>query len=239
MAKLIQDIWHGDSTELCQRFKPERVNCIITDPPFGVDNLSKQAVTNTGKEYARKIANDESPELAIKIFKDVMSVLLTKTSQEADCYVFTSDAVLTEWRLMTREFMPEFGFRPKGMIVWEKSGPGMGDLNNPWGLSSEFILYFQKGKRERTISRRSNVVHFEQVHSSKIIHPHEKPQALLELLIKTSTKEYDFIVDPFGGSGSLAVAARSINRSCIAIEMDDNNYKLAKGRLDSKEDSFF
>lgn len=225
--------------ELCQKFKPGRVNCVIVDPPYGVSNLSKQAVTNTGKEYARRIANDDSPELAIKIFKEVMSILLSKTSDEADCYIFTSDPVLAAWRVMTEEFMPEFGFRPKGMLVWEKSGPGMGDLNNPWGLSSEFILYFQKGKRDRTTKRRSNVIHIEQVHSSKMIHPHEKPQALLELLIKTSTKEGDFIVDPFGGSGSLAVAARSTNRSCIAIEMDDNNYKLAKDRFESKEDSFF
>lgn len=30
----IHQIWHGDSIELCQKFKPNSVDCIITDPPF-------------------------------------------------------------------------------------------------------------------------------------------------------------------------------------------------------------
>lgn len=34
MTKLIHDIWHGDSIELCEKFKPGRVDCVITDPPF-------------------------------------------------------------------------------------------------------------------------------------------------------------------------------------------------------------
>ena len=66
---LYHQIWHGDSIELCEKFKPGRVNCIITDPPFGVDNLSNSSITEAGKKYARKIANDESPEIAIDVFQ--------------------------------------------------------------------------------------------------------------------------------------------------------------------------
>ncbi len=197
------------------------------------------AVTEGGKKYARKIANDESPEVAIQTFQNVMAALLPKTSEDCDMYVFTSYQVLRDWLVMTDVFLDQFGFKRKAVLVWEKDGPGMGDLNNPWGMGCEFILYFQKGRREKQAKRRNNVIHVSQLRPGDLIHPHEKPEPLLELLIKASTSEGEFIVDPFGGSGSLARAARNCNRSAISIELDEENYKLAKNKLDTKEDSMF
>lgn len=237
--KLIHQIWQGDSEHLSQKFKTGRVNCIITDPPFGVDNQSNMAVTESGKKYARKIANDESPEVAIKTFKNVMSVLLPRTSEDADCYVFTSYQVLSDWLVMTDDFMPEFGFNRKAVLIWEKDGPGMGDLNCPWGMGCEFILFFQKGKREKQSKRRNNVLHVPQLRPNQLIHPHEKPLTLLEILIKASTNKGDFIVDPFGGSGSTVRAARNCDRSAVAIEYDELNANLATEKLNSAEGSIF
>lgn len=232
---LIHQIWHGDSAELSQKFKEGRVHCIITDPPFGVDNLSNMATTEDGKKYARKIANDESPEIAIKTFKSVMDSLLPKTADDCDLYVFTSYQVLSEWLVMLDEFLPNHGFTRKAVLVWEKDGPGMGDLNCPWGMGSEFIMFFQKGRREKTGTRRNSVIHIPQLRPNELIHPHEKPTALLEMLIKTSTREGEFIVDPFGGSGSLVRAAQRAGRSAVAIEYDEMNYNLAKKKLEEGE----
>lgn len=237
MVQLVHDIWHGDSIDLCKRFQAKkRVSCVITDPPFGVDNLSNMATTEEGKKYARKIANDESPEQAIKTFKAVMESLLPGTKDDADAYVFTSYQVLSDWLVMTDDFMPQFGFKRKAVLVWEKDGPGMGDLECPWGMGSEFILFFQKGRRPKSTKRRNSVLHVPQLRPNQLIHPHEKPEALLELLIKASTKEGDFIVDPFGGSGSLVRAAKACGRSAVAVEYDKQNYDLAKAKLDSKEE---
>ncbi|HEY6022111.1 MAG TPA: site-specific DNA-methyltransferase [Candidatus Paceibacterota bacterium] len=230
-----QDIWLGNSIELCERFKEGRVQCIITDPPFGIDNLSNMAVTQSGKEHARKIEGDESPEKAIATFKAVMRVLLTKTAPECDMYVFTSYQVLADWIVMTREFLPHYGFEPKATLVWEKDGPGMGDTNCPWGQGCEFILFFQKGPREKTGTRRNNVIHVPQLRPEQLIHPHEKPVQLLELFIKQSTIAGDFIVDPFGGSGSLVRAAQRTDRSAIAIELNEINYKKAKHKFETGE----
>lgn len=232
----IHQIWHGDSRELCERFN--FVDCIITDPPFGVDNQSNMAVTQAGAKMARKIANDESPEIAIRTFKEVMSVLLPKTVEHCDAYVFTSYQVLSDWMVMTDEFMPKFGFKRKAVLVWEKDGPGMGDTNCPWGMGSEFILFFQKGRREKTAQRRNNVLHAPQLRPEDLIHPHEKPDGLLEHLIKASTNRGDFLVDPFGGSGSLVRAARGCGRNAVAIEYDKMNYDLALAALEEKGSGF-
>ncbi len=236
---LFQQIWNGDSIEMCAKFKPESVDCIITDPPFGVDNLSNMAVTQSGKQYARKIANDESPEQAMLVFRKVMDILLRKASAECDAYVFTSYQVLSDWLLFTGSIFKPFGFERKAVLVWEKDGPGMGDLNSPWGMGCEFILYFQKGRREKQSKRRNNVLHVPQLRPSELIHPHEKPEGLLELLIKASTTERDFVVDPFGGSGSLARAARNTSRSAVAIELEQENYELALNKFNTQESAMF
>jgi DNA modification methylase len=220
---LYHQIWHGDSIELCQRFKPGRVNCIITDPPFGVDN---QSITPEGKKHARKIANDETLEQAFNTFSAVMAVLLPKTATDTDLYVFTNGEVLAEWIIFLEELGKLYGFQRKGILVWEKDGPGMGDLDS-WGQGHEFILFFKKGARQLSGQRRNGVLHVPQVRPADLIHPHEKPEALYEIFIKASTSKGEFLVDPFGGSGVLARAARNTERSGVSIELEENNYNLA------------
>lgn len=233
----VHQIWHGDSIELGLRFKPGRVQCMITDPPFGVDNQSNMAVTQQGKEYARKIANDESPEVAMRVFSSVMGSMLPAMAAESDIYVFTAHQVLEEWLTFTRELFAPHGYERKAILVWEKDGPGMGDLKS-WGMGCEFILYYKRGGREATDKRRNNVLHVPQLRPNQLIHPHEKPPALLELLIKHSTNPGDFLVDPFGGSGSLVRAARNVGRNAVSIELDETNYTLAKRKLEEGESGF-
>lgn len=232
----VHQIWQGESAELCGRFK--WVDCIITDPPFGVDNQSNMAVTDHGKAHATKIENDETPEQAIKTFKNVMSVLLPKLRNPGDCYVFTSHQVIKEWLVMTDEFMPRFGLERKAILFWEKEGPAMGDLEVPWGMGMEFILFFQKGRRQKTGTRRNSVIRGPQIRPDKLIHPHEKPGWLLELLMKQSTVPGDFLVDPFGGSGSLAYWARNIKRNAVCIELNKDRAEVAKKRLESMPTGF-
>ena len=234
----IHQIWHGDSIELCQKFKPGSVDCIITDPPFGVDNLSNMAVTEGGKKYATKIANDESPEVAIRVFKEVMGALLPKTKDDCDLYVFTAYQVLSDWLVMLDDFCGEYGFVRKAVLVWEKDGPGMGDLES-WGQGHEFIIFLKKGRAPRNAKRRNGVLHIPQLRPNQLIHPHEKPTSLLELFIKTSTKEGAFLVDPFGGSGSLVRAARNCNRNAVAIELDEERYHRAAKKLEEEANDLF
>lgn len=228
--KQINDIWHGDSIELCKRFQAKRmVNCVITDPPFGVDNQSNMAVTAGGKKMARKIANDESPEVAIKVFNEVMDSLLPATTDEADLYIFTAGQVLKEW-LDVADKLSRHGFTRKGVLIWQKDGPGMGDLGS-WGQGHEYILFLKKGSRTMTDARRSGVIHVPQVRPDKLIHPHEKPLPLLELFIKHSTNRGDFVVDPFSGSGSTGRACKRLGRSSIGIEYDKFNFETSHAAL--------
>ncbi len=236
MIKVKQDVWHGDSRDLCQKLKPNTVTAVITDPPFGVNNQSNSAVTAEGKLNARKIANDETPEQAIEVFDGVMDALLPKTKDKSDLYIFTAHQVLKEW-LEVADRLSRHGFTRSAILVWQKDGPGMGNLDS-WGMSHEFIIFLKKGNRPRSDKRRSGVIHIPQVRPDKLIHPHEKPEALYELLLHHSTSQGDFAVDPFGGSGVLARACRNTNRSGLSMEYDKMNFERAHTALHGKETLF-
>jgi len=197
------------------------------------------AVTQEGKAHARKIANDETPERAIAVFQAVMGSLLPRTADNCDAYIFTSYQVIKEWLNMLDLLMGPQGFSRKGILIWEKDGPGMGDLDFPYGMGVEFILAYRKGKREKSSKRRNAVLHYPQIRPDKLIHPHEKPLPLLEDLLKSSTDKHDFVVDPFGGSSSLARACRRVDRSAVTIELDSHNVQLARKAYDEGEGAGF
>lgn len=63
-------------------------------------------------------------------------------------------------------------------------------------------------------------------------HPTQKPEKLLAKLILASSNEGDLVLDPFGGSGSTAVAAKKLNRRFITVEKSKDYCALAVARLD-------
>lgn len=65
----------------------------------------------------------------------------------------------------------------------------------------------------------------------EVVHPTQKPVALLEYLIKTYTNECETVLDNCMGSGSTGVACLNTNRNFIGIELDENYFKIAKERL--------
>ena len=66
-------------------------------------------------------------------------------------------------------------------------------------------------------------------------HPTQKPEKLLAKLILASSSEGDLILDPFGGSGSTAVAAKKLGRHFISIEQNPQYCVWAQIRLERAE----
>lgn len=50
-------------------------------------------------------------------------------------------------------------------------------------------------------------------------HPNQLPEKYLERLIKAYTNSGEWVLDPFGGTGTTAVVARELQRNCITIEL--------------------
>lgn len=63
------------------------------------------------------------------------------------------------------------------------------------------------------------------------IHEAQKPIALMEFLVKLTTKEGQVILDPFMGSGSTALACRNLKRDFVGFEINPRFVNLAQQRL--------
>lgn len=66
-------------------------------------------------------------------------------------------------------------------------------------------------------------------------HPTQKPVALMEYLIKTYTNEGETVLDFTMGSGTTGVACVRTGRNFIGIELDDNYFNIAEGRISTEE----
>lgn len=229
----MNEIWHGDSRELSLNL-PEPINCVVTDPPYGMAFKSNQAVTEAGKDMSKEIAGDETIQEAIDLFSKVMTNIVPKMAENSDAYVFTKWDLIAPWT----EAINNLGLTVRMMLVWEKGGPGIGDLRYNWGCGHEIALYAKKGSRHVNL-RRNAVIHTEKVHPGKIIHPTEKPTGLLAEFIKVSTDLGDLVVDPFSGSGSTSVAAQRHGRRSIGIELDPDYYQRSLERLATPSFNFF
>ena len=64
--------------------------------------------------------------------------------------------------------------------------------------------------------------------------PTQKPEELLERIIKSSSKEGDVVLDCFAGSGTSLKAAQNLGRNYIGIEKSPEAVKIIRDRL-SKE----
>jgi site-specific DNA-methyltransferase (adenine-specific) len=62
-------------------------------------------------------------------------------------------------------------------------------------------------------------------------YPTQKPLLLLERIIKLTTNEGDCVIDPFCGSGTTLVAAQSLGRAAIGIDVSEEAISLSKRRL--------
>lgn len=79
-----------------------------------------------------------------------------------------------------------------------------------------------------------NIVYFKTEHKDRF-HPCQKPQELLQYLLRTYTNENATILDNCMGSGSSGVATLSVgeNRKFIGIELQKNYFDIAKERIEN------
>lgn len=64
----------------------------------------------------------------------------------------------------------------------------------------------------------------------RVGYPTQKPEALLERIIKASSNEGDIVLDPFCGCGTAIVVAHKLNRGWIGIDINRTAYDITKGR---------
>lgn len=69
-------------------------------------------------------------------------------------------------------------------------------------------------------------------YAEKRYHPTQKPIKLIDRLILASSNEGDIVLDPFSGAGSTQLSAIKNGRQYIAIEKEQEYYKVGLERID-------
>lgn len=123
----------------------------------------------------------------------------------------------------------------KATVVWDKGEhTGAGDLRLPW--KPNFDLVHIGGDGWRHSRRGSGIIKFNAIagcvgnrNDGHRYHPFEKPVALMEHFIERAPGNY--IVDPFMGGASTAVAAINLGRRFAGVESDLKFFDIACSRV--------
>jgi DNA modification methylase len=107
--------------------------------------------------------------------------------------------------------------------------PALNNINGMTSIKCPTIGKMKYPVNKIEINRMSK-----ELNSSRIIHPTQKPVALLEYLIKTYTLEGETVLDNTMGSGSTGVACINTKRNFIGIEKDDKYFEVAKKRIEER-----
>jgi len=115
-----------------------------------------------------------------------------------------------------------------------------------WAHVHETLIWAGKSKRARhtfnydllnghgsqlsTVWRVPTVPKREKLHG---YHPTQKPLKLVRRAILASTQERDFVLDPFCGAGTTAVAAKELNRFSAGMDMEREFCELAGRRIEA------
>jgi len=181
----------------------ENADMVFTDPPYGIDYQSNMRVKS---EKFDKIKNDDS-----FITEWIPAINLFN---KGFVFVWTSWKVLAEWLEITKPIG-----ELSNMIIWDKGGGGIGDLEKTFSTDFEIALVFNQGNK-LTGKRIGSVWDCSKDKPVDYKHPTQKPVELAEIAIKSVTNENNSVLDLFGGSGSTLIACEKTDRKCRMMELD-------------------
>lgn len=73
-------------------------------------------------------------------------------------------------------------------------------------------------------------------HEEQTIHPCQFPESMIARMVLATTERGDLVLDPYMGTGTVAVVARDQERHFVGAEIEPNYYKVAVRRLKGTPD---
>ncbi|MBQ7189077.1 MAG: site-specific DNA-methyltransferase [Kiritimatiellae bacterium] len=115
-------------------------------------------------------------------------------------------------------------------ILQERARNALGRCSYKRNEAGEVVL--AKEKKGVPLSDVWNIPYLNPKAKERCGYPTQKPVALLQRIIELVTDKGDVVVDPFCGSGTTCVAAKSLSRHFYGIDKSEDAVLLARKRLD-------
>ena len=236
-------IYNGDCLEIMDTLIEEgiKVDCILTDPPYGTTACKWDTVIPFDKMWER-LNNLIKPNGAIVLFgsEPFSSALRTSNMKNYRYDLIWEKNNCGNFQLAKKQFLKyhenvsifykkQPTYNPQGLIKLKKP-----KIQSNKGKAGKLGHLGSETKRETYEQKYTNypksILKFNR--EVNPIHPTQKPISLLEYLIKTYTNENELVLDFTMGSGSTGVACMNTNRKFIGIELDKNYFNIAKQRIE-------
>ena len=211
--KIIQ----GDCLDVMREIPDDSIDLILTDPPYNIsqksNGLRKLDYGDWDKDKDHKLVFSAIIEME-RICK---GTIITFCANEQMSYIynfFKSKDLITK------------------ILLWLKPNPSVINCQHSYVTGQELIVYAKK--RNTFFKPDFKLSYFTYPFPNFRWHPTEKPIELIKELIIDTSEKNDLILDPFLGSGTTAVAAQSIGRNFIGIEISKKYCEIARDRLRQK-----
>ncbi len=260
MSEMITNtIYSGDCTCILEeKINKDCIDLIYADPPYNLSGKSLNLVNNqTGGAFYKMNENwdtwkyEDYLQFTDKWMKACWTVLKPSGSLYVSCTFHNLGEVLITGK--------KLGYKTNNVLTWYKSNAMPSITKRTFTHATEYVCWFVKGKHwifnynevkminpHRTKSgafkQMRDYINFielpivqgkERLHhaNGRAIHPTQKPEKLMELIIVASSKEGDIVLDPFFGTGTTGVVAARMKRKWIGIENNPEYIKEAEKRL--------
>lgn len=238
---------HGDCFKLLREFD-FKFSCIFADPPYflsngGISVQSGKIVSVNKGEWDKGKSQEE-----MKAFNmEWLSLCREKLKENGTIWISgTYHNIFSVANCLT-----ELGYKILNVVTWVKTNPPPNISCRYFTHSTEFIIWARKSKKNphyfnydlmKLINggkQMTDVWHLPAIarwEKSCGKHPTQKPLALLVRIIIASTKQSEWILDPFCGSSTTGIAANLLGRRFLGIEKESEFLELSKNRRKELED---
>jgi DNA modification methylase len=208
--------------------QPASFDVILTDPPYGMgaDNFGDAGGRLTGQTHVYS----DTPEDWQRLVSGLAAEWFRVAKDQAHLYIccdidgfhFAREALEAAGWWVHRT--PIINFKKDGSRVpWPQHGP-----QRKW----ELVLYANKGKKPVT---RIYPDIIETKGDDNLGHGAQKPVDLYVNLLTRSVRPGDSVLDCFGGTGTILVAAHQMQCRATYVEQDPNYFAIAVKRLEALE----
>lgn len=213
-------IYHGEALDVLPALQAGSVDAVITDPPYAATGSESSWVSRDG---ARSLPRET--QFYEAWIREHMASWQRVLSRSGAAW-FTVD-----WRgaMCVEDAAFRLGMKRPKVGVWHREGLGMGHvLRNVY----ECFVVIPMPDFERTTASEPDLwTHKWTPGQRQNEHSAEKPLDLMRRAVRLVTAPGALVLDPFGGSGSTAVACALEGRRCISIERDEGYCEIAAKRL--------
>jgi len=178
-----------------------------------------------------------TPEDPVTHLCRCLEILKQKLSPVGSIFLFHTPVGFLDPRIP--ETCNRIGFKHAGKLIWQKTCGGFQDADTMLRVGHEEIhILSHEGYKPKAINGGTNSVtpkwgaptHATSGEQHNAVHRHQKPVALMELLIWISTVN-GLVADPFAGSGSAGMAAVRLGCSYVGSELMPEIAESANRRI--------